>query len=198
MPIDHERVGRIDPQATMSKAVTSLIGAGILGAGGYIYATPWISINQFREAIQAKDLPGIERHVDFPSLRTSLKDQLKIKLSEEITRQSGGNALVNFGIGAFGYALAEPMINAAVDAYISPAGLKTLMAGSLPEGMGADSGPEVPQLPNTSSDASVSMAYGTPNLFVVAASDSSKGQTVRFNFERRELLSWKLTSLTLP
>ena len=177
----------------MSKAVTSLIGAGILGAGGYLYATPWISINQFREAIQAKDLPGIERHVDFPSLRTSLKDQLKAKLSEEITRQSGGNPLVNLGMGAFGYALAEPMINAAVDAYISPAGLKTLMAGNPPEGMGTDAGPDT-----SSSDASVSMAYKTPNLFVVAASDSSNGQTVRFNFERRELVSWKLTSLTLP
>ena len=42
------------------------------------------------------------------------------------------------------------------------------------------------------------MAYKTPNLFVVAASDSNNGQTVRFNFERRELVSWKLTSLTLP
>jgi hypothetical protein len=41
------------------------------------------------------------------------------------------------------------------------------------------------------------MAYKTPNLFVVAASDSSNGQTVRFNFERRKLVSWKLTSLTL-
>jgi len=199
MPMDHGRVVRSDLQATMSKVITSLIGAGILGAGGYLYATPWISINQFREAIQAKDMPGIERHVDFPSLRTSLKDQLKGKLSEEITRQSGDNPLVNFGMGAFGYALAEPMINAAVDAYISPAGLKTLMAGSPPEGMGADAGPQAPQLPDTSSsDASVSMAYKTPNLFVVAASDSSNGQTVRFNFERRELVSWKLTSLTLP
>ena len=188
----------IDLKATMSKTVTSLIGAGILGAGGYLYATPWISINQFREAIQAKDLPGIERHVDFPSLRTSLKDQLKVKLSEEITRQSGGNPLVN-GMGAFGYALAEPMIDAAVDAYISPAGLKTLMAGSPPQGMGTDAGPQAPRLPDTSSsDASVSMAYKTPNLFVVAARASSNGQTVRFNFERRELVSWKLTSLTLP
>jgi hypothetical protein len=40
-----------------------------------------------------QDLPGIERHVDFPSLRTSLKDQLKVKLSEEITRHSGGDLL---------------------------------------------------------------------------------------------------------
>lgn len=183
----------------MSKSAISLIGAGILGAAGYLYATPWISINKFREAIEGKDPAGIERHVDFPSLRTSLKDQLKVKLSEEITRQSGGNPLVNFGIGALGYALAEPMIDAAVDTYISPAGLKTLMAGSTPEGMGTDAGPHAPQLPDTnSSDASVSMAYKTPNLFLVAASDSSNGQTLRLNFERRELVSWKLTSLTLP
>lgn len=42
------------------------------------------------------------------------------------------------------------------------------------------------------------MTYKTPNLFVVAASDSSNGQTVRFNFERRELVSWTLTSVSLP
>ena len=52
MPMDHGRVGRRDLQSTMSKAVTSLIGAGILGAGGYLYATPWISINQFREGVE--------------------------------------------------------------------------------------------------------------------------------------------------
>lgn len=182
--------------ATMSKAATSLIGAAILGAGGYLVATPWISINQFREAIEAKDLPGIERHVDFPSLRTSLKDQLKAKLSEEITRQSGGDPLLNFGMGAFGYALAEPMIDAAVEAYISPAGLKTLMAGSPPQGSAP--GLQTPQLPDSSkSDAAVAMAYKTLNLFVVSASDSSNGQTVRFNFERRDLVNWKLASVSL-
>jgi len=184
--------------AMMYKTATSLIGACILGAGAYLYATPWISLNQFREAINAKDLPGIERHVDFPSLRTSLKEQLKSKLSDQIQQESGGNPWVNFGMGAFGYALAEPMIDAAVDTYISPAGLKTLMAGSQPTG-GADGGPRAPQLPDAnSSDASVSMTYKTPNLFVVAASDSSNGQTVRFNFERSKLVSWKLTSVSLP
>ena len=181
----------------MSKAATSLIGVAILGVGGYLVATPWISINQFREAIEAKDLPGIERHVDFPSLRTSLKDQLKAKLSEEITRQSGGDPWVNFGMGAFGYALAQPIIDAAVEAYISPAGLKTLMAGSPPESNTA--GLQPPQLPESSKgDPSVVMAYKTPNLFVVSASDGGKGQAVRFNFERRDLVNWKLASVSLP
>lgn len=181
----------------MSRKVTSLIGAGILGAGGYLFATPWISIGQFREAIKSKDLPSIERHVDFPSLRSSLKEQLKSKLSEEITRQAGGGPLVNLGMDVFGYALADPMIDAAIETYISPAGLKTLMADSQPNR--ANGGRQVRQLPGTSSsDASVSMAYKTPDLFVVTARDSSNGQTVRFNFERRELVNWKLASLTLP
>lgn len=181
----------------MTKAATSLIGAGILGAGGYLYATPWISINQFREALDAKDLPGIERHVDFPSLRSSLKEQFKAKLSEQIQKGTGGNPWVNFGMGAFGYALAEPMIDAMVDTYVSPAGLKTLIAGSQPSG--GTTAPEVPRLPESSqTDPSVSLTYKTPNLFVVAAREAGSGNTVRFNFERHELVSWKLTSVSLP
>ena len=173
------------------------MGAAILGSGGYLYATPWISIGQFREAIESKDLPGIERHVDFPSLRSSLKDQLKAKLSEEITRQSGGDPWVNLGMGAFGYALAQPMIDAAVETYISPAGLKMLLAASSPNSSIASAG--VTQTPGTTkANPSVAMAYKTPNLFVVSASDQANGQTVRFNFERRDLVSWKLVSVSLP
>lgn len=183
---------------SMAKSVTVVLGLSVMAAGCYLYATPWISINQFREALVDKDLPGIERHVDFPSLRASLKDQIKANLTDQIQQASGGNPWVNFGMGALGYALAEPMIDAAVETYISPAGLKTLMGGSQPT-RGTETGPQRPRLPGMNgSDATVTMAYKTPNIFVVAASEAGSGNTVRFNFERRELVSWKLTSLSLP
>lgn len=182
----------------MSKSLTGLAVAAVLGGGGYLYATPYISLNQLREAVEAKDLPGIERHVDFPSVRASLKEQLKAKMTEEISRNSDDDPWMNLGMGALGYAIAEPMINMAVDAYISPAGLKTLLAGSQPQ-QGAGSGDQESGLPSVGPDnAKVNAGYKTANLFVVSASDSGSGQVVRFNFERSELVNWKLKSLSLP
>jgi hypothetical protein len=185
----------------MFKSLTLFAAAAVLGGGGYLYATPYISLNQLREAVESKDLPAIERHVDFPSVRASLKEQLKAKMTEEISSNSGDDPWVNLGMGALGYAIAEPMINMAVDAYISPAGLKTLLAGSQPQQVN-NSGDQDSGLPSRSSDdATVNAGYKSLNLFVVTASDatdSASGQVVRFNFKRSELVNWKLTSLSLP
>lgn len=49
------------------------------------------------------------------------------KPSDQIQQESGGNPWVN-EVGASAYKLAEPMFDAAVDTYIAPAGLQTLMA----------------------------------------------------------------------
>ena len=86
----------------MSKSFTLFAAAAVLGGGGYLYATPYISLNQLREAVESKDLPAIERHVDFPSLRGSIKEQLKTKMSEEISSNSGDDPWVNLGMGALG------------------------------------------------------------------------------------------------
>ena len=182
----------------MFKSLTLFAAAAVLGGGGYLYATPYISLNQLREAVESKDLPAIERHVDFPSVRASLKEQLKAKMTEEISSNSGDDPWVNLGMGALGYAIAEPIINIAVDAYISPAGLKALLAGSQPQ-QGDNSVDQATGLSSGGSDdANVTAGYKSPNLFVVTASNSGSGQVVRFNFERSELVNWKLTSLSLP
>jgi hypothetical protein len=76
--------------------------------GAYLAAIPYISINQFREALQQCDLPAIERHVDFSSVRESLKEQLKAKLIDELGRSSEGNSWVNLGLGALGLPLQNP------------------------------------------------------------------------------------------
>lgn len=206
-------VAALKCESSMARTAAAVLGVAVVGAGAYLFATPYISLNQFREAIEARDLPAIERHVDFPKLRSSLKEQLKSRLSEEITRQAGGNQLLNFGMGAIGYAIAEPMINAAVDTYVSPAGLKEMLAGSQPattispspgnstasNSTASNSTASNSTASNTTaSNTTVSSGYKTPNLFVVSARDASSGQTVRFNFERQELVLWKLTSVSLP
>jgi hypothetical protein len=45
----------------------------------------------------------------------------------------------------------------------------------------------------------VQLSYKTPNLFVISARDTSPpNQTIKFNFERHNLVDWRLTSISLP
>lgn len=184
----------------MARTAAALVGLAVVGAGGYLFATPYISINQFTKAIETRDQPAIERFVDFPKLRSSLKVQLKARVADEITRQSGGNPWLSLGLGSIGSAIAEPMINAAVDTYVTPRGLKLLLAGTQPElgSSGTPSEPTAEQSPGSSAATKLSSGYKTPNLFVLSVRDASSSETVRFNFERHELVQWKLASVSLP
>ena len=186
----------------LSKTAGAWIGSALIGGGAYLAATPYISINQFREALEQRDLPAIERHVDFPAVRESLKEQLKAKLIEEIGRRSEGNNWFNLSLGALGYAIAEPMIEAAVNVYVFPAGMKALIAGTepaMPDSLqSADEQPTDQPRPADAA-ADVQLSYKTPNLFVISARDTSlPQQTIKFNFVRSNLVDWKLTSISLP
>lgn len=186
---------------TITKAAGTWIGLGLIGGGAYLAVTPYISINQFREALQQRDLPAIERQVDFPSVRESLKEQLKAKLVEEIAKQSHSETWLNLGISALGYAIAEPMIDAAVNMYVSPAGLKGLMAGTqptIPSGL-QTAAPQNPADNGGTVASDVQLLYKTPNLFVISSRDTSQpNQNIKFNFERHNLVEWKLASISLP
>lgn len=182
----------------MPRAIAAVAAAGVLAGGGYLYATPFISINQFREAIEARDVPAIEQHVDFPAVRSSLKDQLKVKLTEGINAESNGDPFVNFGLNALGSTFGEPIINAAVDSYISPAGLKTLFQGSTSDASTTDS-VNISNTGNASDNNSqITLEYKSPSLFVVSSKDAKSAQSAKLYFERRDLIRWKLISVSLP
>lgn len=52
-----------------SKTAGAWIGSALIGGGAYLVATPYISINQFREALEQRDLPTIERYVRWTFLQ---------------------------------------------------------------------------------------------------------------------------------
>ena len=94
------------------------------------------------------------------------------------------------------------MIEAAVNVYVSPAGMKAMMAGTepaMPDGLQSGGAPSTAEATPTSSDADVQLSYKTPNMFVISAKDPAPPhRTISFNFERSNLVDWKLTSISLP
>ena len=94
------------------------------------------------------------------------------------------------------------MIEAAVNTYVTPAGMKSLMAGTepaMPDGLHSAGEQPTYQTRPTNAAAAVQLSYKTPNLFVISARDPSPPQqTIEFNFVRSSLVDWKLTSISLP
>src|SRR5260370_1298387 len=59
--------------------IGGLVAAVLLLIGMYV-ASPWIAVSQLRGAAKAGDRDKLDRLVDFPAVRESLKSQLKAQM----------------------------------------------------------------------------------------------------------------------
>jgi hypothetical protein len=93
------------------------------------------------------------------------------------------------------------MIDAAVNVYVSPADMKALMAGTetaMPDGLESGDATPTAQATPAGSAADVQLSYKTPNLLVISAKDTAPPhQTIKFSFERSNVVDWKLSAISL-
>ena len=62
----------------------------VLGFAGAFFAAPFLTAQSLVRAARAGDAVGIERHVDFPAFRQSLKDELSARLLAEFGGEPRG------------------------------------------------------------------------------------------------------------
>ncbi|WP_137863617.1 MULTISPECIES: DUF2939 domain-containing protein [unclassified Sphingomonas] len=89
----------------------------LLAGGGWIWGSPYYTLWQMKRAAEARDIDALARHIDFPTVRESVKAQLSARAGGE----GGGvlGALVRAGI-------ADTMVDAAV----SPEGMRFIFAAA--------------------------------------------------------------------
>ncbi|WP_445401021.1 DUF2939 domain-containing protein [Zobellella sp. An-6] len=180
-----------------------LVMAAVL-ALGYGVAAPWLTVYQIREAADHRDSRALAEHVEFDSVRQSLKDQLNARMLREL-----GDDIRQNPLAALGAALANTVVDGLVDTYVTPAGIEQLMRGETPapgiprrepppagngNGNGGDAGGPKTERRKPFSDAR--MGYRSLNHFVVTMTDDS-GKQAEFILSRRGL-GWKLTAIVLP
>ncbi|MGR7920058.1 DUF2939 domain-containing protein [Zobellella denitrificans] len=180
-----------------------LVLAAVL-ALGYGVAAPWLTVYQIREAADNRDGRALAEHVEFDSVRQSLKDQLNARMLREL-----GDDIRQNPLAVLGAALANTVVDGLVDTYVTPAGIEQLMRGETPApgiprsdpppagtgtGTGNDTGKTGPERRKPFSDAR--MGYRSLNHFVVTMTDDS-GKQAEFILSRRGL-GWKLTAIVLP
>ncbi|KAK0360075.1 hypothetical protein LTR94_028727, partial [Friedmanniomyces endolithicus] len=94
------------------------------------FASPFVAAQGLIRAARAGDVAGLERYVDFPAFRTSLKAELNARAVMEIRERAGGDT----GLAALGALLAPSLVEGAVDGFITAQGVAAMVrSGQKPE-----------------------------------------------------------------
>lgn len=169
----------------------------IFVVGSLFYATPHFTLWRMKAAAEAGDYETFSQFVDYPKLRESAKQSLIESgvLDRALERGTGNRALV-----LIAGALASPVMNAAIDAAISPQSLALLMQGK--SWAEARSSNRVRKDASTSSEppnVEIAMNYESLNEFSLQVKKrESAAEPSRFVLTRDGLLAWKLSSIRLP
>lgn len=157
----------------------------------YVAAAPYITVHQIASAAEDKDGEAMAEHIDFPSVRQSLKDQMNAMMMKETSSPE----MQDNPFAALGVAFAGVLVDKMVDAYITPAGITQLMKGEKPApASGGSSDTESGQKKEPFEDAS--MSYESFSKFAVTVRDDPENE-IRFILRRRGL-GWQLTEILIP
>lgn len=211
----------LENRASARKPLTATVATGIaivvLFLAVLVYASPYLVLSKLRDAAQARDAQTIDRYVDYPALRVSLKEQVTQMLSHRVDTQKLQHPLAALG-ALVGIAFVGPL----VDAYATPDGVAALLGGMPPRGepgevpptagdQSSSSAPQqrepAPSAPGASSPAAVthstprakgSAGYRDTNTFAVTYSRGADRPPYSVIFHRRGWFSWQLDAVELP
>ena len=166
----------------------------LLALAGYVVAGPYMAMNGIRNALIQQDAGKLERHVDFPALRVSIKAQMQDKLARSTSSSVQSNL-----IGAFALSVANNVVGSGVDAMVTPLGIGALLQGrslwkkTVGETVDGDTyGKAVPMDPLKEAVR----RYESPSRFTATVLDED-GKPMVFVFKRNGL-RWKLADIRLP
>lgn len=161
--------------------------------GVYVAAAPYITVHQIQAAAENRDGEALSEHIDFPSVRQSLKDQVNAAFMTEMTTHNSMNGSAPAAMGAIlAGVVVDRLAEQFIEAYITPAGITRLMAGkqSDTDGQDSDENPVCRPL----SDGS--MSYESLYKFVVRSGGEASGECKLIL--RRRGIGWKVTEIMIP
>ncbi|UUM28366.1 DUF2939 domain-containing protein [Acinetobacter colistiniresistens] len=183
----------------MSKKLKISIVALLLLMMAYLFASPYLTIYQIRQALKNEDTTALAHYVDFPSVRQDLKDQFNAALLKKFPEDEQGR---EGSFAALGTLLASSMVDKMVDMMVSPQGVSMLLQGKkLKEGLpySVHSQPVQAETQKQSSPQQVKYRshYQSLNQFVVEIQQAEQRSKMNVIMQRQGL-SWKVTQIQLP
>lgn len=179
----------------MFKKWFALGGAiGVMLSVAYIVATPYITLQQMKSAMDDQDSETLSEYIDFSRVRASLKEQINAMFAEEMAKKG----MRDSPYAAFGAALAVAMTDKMVEVYVSPTGLRQMMAGQAPKAPARPAGTDESQEASRQKEPleNITTAYDGINRFVVTVK-AENGKSILLVLHR-DGLGWKVTDIVLP
>lgn len=213
---NENRTNARKPLATSIAVGVALI---VLVLAVLAYASPYLVLSRLRDAVQAHNADMINRYVDYPALRVSLKQQVTQMLSQRVDSEKLQHPLAALG-ALVGMAFVSPL----VDAYATPDGVAALLEGMPPRGEPGEAPPSVanepseqapqpqatPSQPPASASAApnaqqaqqaqqakASAGYRDMDTFAVTYTRSAAGSPYSVIFHRRGWFSWQIDAVEL-
>ncbi|AAK23728.1 DUF2939 domain-containing protein [Caulobacter vibrioides] len=185
------RAKRILTRGAIGLAVVALVAA--------YFGSPVLALHSLTEAAKTGDRAKLERLVDFPAVRESLKSQLKAAMTRAFEEDP---ELRDNPFAAFGQLLMVGVVDKAVDAYATPDAIAQMVATSrAPSKISpSDHGPHVETgKPRAKSDTEIRYGYQGLDRFKATYRDKAKPDEPAFGLtlERQGLFRWKLVRIDL-
>ena len=168
-----------------------LLAASLLA---WVAAGPWFTMHAIGKAVREENHAALARHIDFPPLRASLKDQLGDRLARRVGVEHQTGLL-----GALGMTVANELAGGGVDLMVTPYGLGALMEGRKVWNRARGLPP-----PRTEAGAAARpdpwrnarRRYESTSRFTITVPDED-GAPLVFVLTRKGL-RWKLSDIRLP
>lgn len=155
---------------------------------GYLYVSPYLALNSIKNAAQSRDAETLSNYIDFPSLKESLRDQVKAKFAKEMMEGESNN-----GFEALGAVFATAMVDQLIDGLITPDGIAALMLQKEKEE------PSSKEMDRTQEQSEIiyNTSYTSFNSFRVDIGNADEDNVIKVVLHR-DGLNWKITQLDLP
>ena len=172
----------------MKKFLPWLVGLFVIFAI-YLYASPYLVLNNIKNAAQQGDADKLSGYIDFPSVKQSMKDQVKAAMVEELAASDEQD-----GFEALGTMLAAAMIDPLIDGLVTPDGVALMLQGQkLDFDLNNDKPKDKPEVKNE--DIDYKAGYLSFNRFKVQIIDANDPNESIDVIMHRDWLSWKVTRI---
>ena len=154
-------------------------------------ASPLLAARSLVQAAKTGDEKALERQVDFPAFRASLKDELSARMVAEMRKDDRLG-----GLSGLGMMLAPTLVSGAVDAFVTPQAISAMVQeGQAPR---PDLAKVEPESKPQSKKVRQSWSYRDLDTFAVTLTrDDQPDEQVSLLMKRRNLFSWKLAGIDL-
>lgn len=169
--------------AVIGGAVTTGI---VLIAGGGIYSVPYLTLSTIKNATTNRNANVLAQEIDFPSLRVSIKANIKAQLIKKIAKtKTDSTAKITSE-------LVEKVVSSKVDKIITPDGLEQLMLDQLPE-----TKLDLVNLDQDIAKSDIKMGYESFDRFVIHIINKVDRTKDVSLILKRSGLAWKLAGIDI-